>query len=75
MLELKSISDYLKLFPSTEGMMHDECMVGMGGTPVRWYPADRDVPNDAILHPTVYDRLAMASVRNYSTTENIGPHR
>jgi uncharacterized protein (DUF2235 family) len=60
-------SDYLKLFPFTEGMMHDECMVGMGGTPVRWYPADRDVPNEAILHPTVYGRLAMAGVRNYST--------
>jgi uncharacterized protein (DUF2235 family) len=59
--------DFLTLFPSADGMMHDECMVGIGGTPARWYPADRDVPIDARLHPTVYERLAMPSVRNYSS--------
>ncbi len=27
-----SIDDrYLKLYPSSDGMMHDECMVGIGG--------------------------------------------
>jgi hypothetical protein len=59
--------DYMTLFPAPDGMMHDECMVGIGGTPAHWYPADRDVPADAILHPTVYERLAIPSVRNYST--------
>jgi uncharacterized protein (DUF2235 family) len=55
------------LFPSPDGMMHDECMVGIGGTPARWYPADRDVPVDAVLHASVYERLALTSVRNYSS--------
>lgn len=45
----------LTLFPSPGGMMHDECMVGIGG----------DVPHDAILHPSVYERLQMPSVRNF----------
>jgi hypothetical protein len=51
-------------------MMHDECIVGIGGTPAHWYPADRDVPPDAILHPSVYERLALLSVRNY-TSHNV----
>jgi uncharacterized protein (DUF2235 family) len=58
---------FLTLFPAPDGMMHDECMVGIDGTPAHWYPADRDVPVDAILHPTVYERLALPSVRNYSS--------
>jgi hypothetical protein len=59
--------DHMTLFPSTDGVMHDECMVGIGGTPAHWYPADSDVPADAILHPTVYERLALPSVRNDSS--------
>jgi uncharacterized protein (DUF2235 family) len=57
----------LALYPSADGMLHDECMVGIGGTLVKWYPADRDVPVDAILHPTVYERLKMTSVRNFTS--------
>jgi uncharacterized protein (DUF2235 family) len=57
----------LALYPSADGMMHDECMVGMGGTPLKWYPADRDVPHDARLHPTVYERLKMEAVRNFKS--------
>src|SRR6185437_12794182 len=57
----------LVLFPSADGMMHDECMVGVSGSPLRWYPADRDVPGNAVLHPSVYERLQMESVRNYTT--------
>jgi hypothetical protein len=60
-------ADFITLFPSPDGMMHDECMVGIGGTPAHWYPADRDVPADAILHQTIYERLALPSVRNYSS--------
>jgi hypothetical protein len=55
------------LYPSADGMMHDECMVGVGGTPLKWYPGDRDVPHDAILHSTVYERLKMDSVRNFTS--------
>lgn len=58
---------FLALYPSADGMMHDECMVGVGGTPLKWYPADRDVPHDAILHSTVYERLQMKSVRNFTS--------
>jgi uncharacterized protein (DUF2235 family) len=57
----------LVLYPSADGMMHDECMVGIGGTPLKWYPGDRDVPHDAILHSTVYERLKMDSVRNFTS--------
>jgi hypothetical protein len=33
--------------PSSDGMMHDECMVGIAGTRVRWPHGDREVPKDA----------------------------
>nr|WP_276519559.1 DUF2235 domain-containing protein [Bradyrhizobium elkanii] len=29
----------LRLYPSADGMMHDECMVGMGGTAFHWSKA------------------------------------
>lgn len=62
----------LRLYPSADGMMHDECMVGMGGTSLHWSKAARDVPDTAQLHKTVYERLAMKSVRNYTS---FGPYR
>jgi len=62
----------LRLYPSADGMMHDECMVGMGGTSLHWSKAVRDVPDMAQLHETVYERLAMKSVRNYTS---FGPYR
>ena len=62
----------LRCSPSSAGMMHDECMVGMAGTPLHWYPADRDVPPDAILHETVYERLKIREVRNFI---GYGPYR
>lgn len=62
----------LRLYPSSDGMMHDECMVGMGGTALRWAKAVREVPDTAQLHETVYERLAMKSVRNYTS---FGPYR
>jgi hypothetical protein len=51
------------LYPSADGMMHHECMVGIGGTALHWSKAVRDVPDTAQLHETVYERLAMESVR------------
>ena len=64
--------DRMHLFPSCEGMMHDECMVGLGGTPLHWYPADRDVPKQAVLHTSVVERLNLPSVRNF---KSFGPYR
>jgi hypothetical protein len=62
----------LRLYPSADGMMHDECMVGIGGSALHWSKAVRDVPDTAQLHETVYARLAMKSVRNYTS---FGPYR
>jgi hypothetical protein len=58
-------ADLLKLYPSSSGMMHDEWMVG--GTALKWDRAIRDVPNTAKLHETVYERLGLSSVRNFTS--------
>lgn len=63
---------YMRLHPSSDGMMHDECMVGVGGTSVRWSAAVRNVPDTANLHETVYERLRMDKVRNFTS---YGPYR
>jgi len=55
----------LNCFPSIDGMMHDECMVGIAGSELRWPHGEREVPMEATLHPTVYERLKMPSVRNF----------
>jgi hypothetical protein len=62
----------LRLYPSADGMMHDECMVGIGGSALHWSKAVRNLPDTAQLHETVYARLAMKSVRNYTS---FGPYR
>jgi uncharacterized protein (DUF2235 family) len=62
----------LRLYPAFDGMMHDECMVGIGGSPLHWARAVRDVPVEATLHETVYQRLALARVRNFTS---YGPYR
>jgi hypothetical protein len=64
--------DLLRVSPAFDGMMHDECMVGVGGTALKWDRAVRDVPKTAQLHDTVYKRLALKSVRNYTS---FGPYR
>jgi uncharacterized protein (DUF2235 family) len=53
----------LRLYPSADGMMHDECMVGIGGTMFRWSKGVRDMPDTAQLHPTVYERLQLHEFR------------
>jgi hypothetical protein len=62
----------LRLYPASAGMMHDECMVGIGGTDLKWTRAVRDIPHDAVLHHTVYERLEMPEVRNFTS---FGPYR
>jgi hypothetical protein len=47
--------------------MHDECMVGIGGTAARWYPGDRDVRHDAKTSSHVVERLKMDRVRNFTS--------
>jgi hypothetical protein len=63
---------WLKTYPSSDGMMHDECMVGMGGTRLRWQKTIRDVPDTAQLHQSAYERLQMPRVRNFIS---FGPYR
>jgi uncharacterized protein (DUF2235 family) len=65
-------AELLKLHPSSAGMMHDECMVGIGGTDLKWSRAVREVPTDAVLHETVYERLQFPAVRNFAS---YGPYR
>jgi hypothetical protein len=65
-------ADLLKLYPSSSGMMHDECMVGISGTALKWDRAVRDVPNTVKLHEAVYERLDLPSVRNF---KSYGPYR
>jgi hypothetical protein len=48
------------MYSSADRMMHDECMVGIA---LHWPKAVRGVPDGAQLHPKVYKRLTMASVR------------
>ena len=64
--------DLLRVHPSSDGMMHDECMVGIAGTDIKWTRAVRDVPHDAILDASVYERLGMPEVRNFTS---YGPYR
>jgi len=59
-------SDRLRCFPSSDGMMHDELMVGVGRHHLHFFArGDRLVDSGGTLHPTVIDRLKMKSVRNY----------
>ena len=52
-------------------MMHDECMVD--GSPLHWSWTVRDVPDQATLHETVYERLALPSVRNFTSYGSYRP--
>jgi uncharacterized protein (DUF2235 family) len=65
---------YLNLFPSAAGMQHDECKVGIGGYKrLQWEQERRNVPNAAVLHDTVYDRLGLKRVLNYDTYQRYRP--
>ena len=63
----------LRCFPSSAGMMHDECQVSIGGTPFRWSAKARDIPVDAVLHESVYERLGLAAVRTFTGYEKYRP--
>src|SRR5438094_8840434 len=58
-------SDLLQCFPSSDGMMHDELMVGAGSHHLHLLArGDRRVDPGGTLHHTVIERLKMKSVRN-----------
>jgi len=65
-------TDYMTLFPSPDGMMHDECMVGIGGTPVHWYPTgtSRWMRSCVRVSTSVSRCPACAIIR---ATQNTGP--
>jgi uncharacterized protein (DUF2235 family) len=71
--QVKINRDRLHCFPSSDGMMHDECKVGIGGTPLHWHSKDRDIPMDAVLHDSVYERLKLEAVRTFSGHEKYRP--
>jgi hypothetical protein len=59
-------SDLLQCFPSSDGMMHDELMVGAGSHHLHLLArGDRRVDPCGTLHHTVIERLKMKSVRNF----------
>lgn len=66
--------EFLHLYPSCEGMMHDELMVGHGPDHSIhfWAAGERKVDPGGELHRAVLDRLALPSVRNYV---GYGPYR
>jgi hypothetical protein len=71
--QVKVNRDRLHCFPSSAGMMHDECKVRIDGTPFHWHSKDRDVPTDAVLHDSVYERLKLKSVRTFTGHEKYRP--
>lgn len=52
----------LRLYPSFDGMMHDECQ----SSKVRWLKAPRIVAAEGTLHETVIERLKLDVAREYS---------
>jgi hypothetical protein len=59
-------SDILQCFPSSDGMLHDELMVGVGSHHLHLFVrGDRRVDQGGTLHPTVIERLKMKNVRNF----------
>jgi hypothetical protein len=58
---------YLMPYPSSVGMMHDECK---GRIP--WFSKTRSAPDGAFLHCTVFERRGTLA-RNYDTMETYEP--
>jgi uncharacterized protein (DUF2235 family) len=62
--------DVLQLYPSAAGPQHDECKSGRFGR--FWEKGRRDVPEDAVLHPSVKERFAQPAVLHY---DEMKPYR
>lgn len=60
-------TEALRCFPSPDGMMHDELMVGRTKANIHiWVANERVVDPNGELHATVFERLKLPSVRNYT---------
>jgi hypothetical protein len=59
---------FLHCSPSSDGMMHDEMMVGHTPANIHIWgkPVARPVEQTGSLHPTVLERFALPPVRNFS---------
>jgi uncharacterized protein (DUF2235 family) len=56
----------LNLFPSADGMQHCEVQLSKETRPwLPWEANAREIKPDAVLHPTVLQRLALPSVKNF----------
>ncbi|MGF9763256.1 DUF2235 domain-containing protein [Microvirga sp. 0TCS3.31] len=62
--------DVLQLYPSSAGPQHDECKTGRFGH--LWEKGRRDVPEDAVLHPSVKERFEQPQVLHY---DEMKPYR
>lgn len=67
----------LKLYPSPDGIQHDECR----GWTFRFAKKhSRTIPNDGTLHPFVYERFTLSGVVQYDLAkpyrpENLREHK
>lgn len=66
---LKVDASVLQLYPSADGMQHDECRSGVFQYAKK---KNRPLPVDATLHPSVYERLNLVSVLQYDV---VAPYR
>jgi uncharacterized protein (DUF2235 family) len=62
--------DVLQLYPSSAGPQHDECKSGRFSR--FWKKGRRDVPEDAVLHPSVKERFEQPAVLHY---DEMKPYR
>ena len=62
---------FLQLYPSADGMQHDECKSSL----FKYFgKIDRDPPKDAPLHPSVIRRFEEPDVLHYDTRRSYRPH-
>jgi len=67
---LKIDASVLRLYPSADGMQHDECRAGVFRFGRK---QSRIVPADAPVHPSVYERLKLPSVLQYDVMRPYRP--
>jgi Uncharacterized alpha/beta hydrolase domain (DUF2235) len=67
---LKTDPSVLRLYPSAAGMQHDEAKRGLFQFAST---ITRQIPKDAPLHESVYERAALATVLHYDLMEQYRP--
>ena len=67
-------TSYLRPWPSAAGMQHDETQRPIMGIKfLRWPVKVREIPDQAFLHASVYERLALAEVQDYGSYRRYDP--